>query len=68
MLIGTAIGIAAALPMSALLSQFLYGVGDRDPATFGGVAILLTLLAFLACYVLACRVMKVDPMEALRYE
>ena len=67
-LIGTAIGLAAALGLSQLLSQFLYGVRERDPLTFVTVAVLLSLVAFAACYIPARRAMKVDPMVALRYE
>ena len=67
-LVGTAIGIAAALGLSQLLSQFLYGVHDRDPVTFISVAALLSVVAFAACYIPARRATKVDPLVALRYE
>jgi predicted permease len=66
--IGAAIGIAAALALSRLLSQFLYGVHDKDPLTFVAVAVLLMLVALADCYIPARRAMKVDPIVALRYE
>jgi predicted permease len=67
-LIGTAVGIVAALGLSQLLSQFLYGVHDHDPVTFVAVAVLLTLVALAACYIPARRAVRVDPIVALRYE
>jgi predicted permease len=67
-LVGVVIGVGAALALSQLLTQFLYGVHDRDPVTFAAVAILLTLVALAACYIPARRAMRVDPIVALRYE
>ena len=67
-LIGAAIGIAAAIGVTHFMSAMLYGIHADDPFTFAGVAIVLTLVALAACYIPARRAMKVDPMVALRYE
>jgi predicted permease len=67
-LIGAAIGIAAAMGVTRFMSAMLYGIHADDPLTFAGVAILLTLVALAACYIPARRAMRVDPMVALRYE
>jgi putative ABC transport system permease protein len=67
-LVGTGIGIAAALGLTRLMSSQLFGVTATDPVTFLSVAALIILVALATCYIPARRATKVDPMVALRYE
>lgn len=67
-LAGIALGMVGALVVMRVLSSELYGVGATDPLTFGGVAIMVVLVAMTECYVPARRAMRVDPVVALRYE
>ena len=63
---GILIGFAAALAVGRLLSRMLFGVSASDPASVAGAALILSMVALLACYLPARRATRVDPLEALR--
>ena len=66
--LGLPIGIAGTYGATRFLANQLYGVSPMDPVTIAAVASVLTLVAFLACYIPGRRATKLDPLMALRIE
>ena len=65
---GVLLGVAGAAALTRLMHSLLFNTSSTDPVTFILISLLLSLAAFLACYIPARRAAKVDPLVALRYE
>jgi putative ABC transport system permease protein len=64
--IGMGFGLVLAMGTTRILKNFLFQIEPLDPATFGGVVVVLGAVAGLACWLPARRAAAVDPMVALR--
>jgi putative ABC transport system permease protein len=67
-LAGTVIGITVALALSSVVRQLLFGVRPADPFTIACVALILTIVALVACWLPAFRASRIEPTQALRIE
>ena len=66
--VGTALGIVAALAMARVMRSLVYNVSPADPLTFVAVGLMVIAIALLACWLPARRATKANPMVALRAE
>jgi len=63
---GLVFGIPAALALTKLVQQSLYGIKPNDPASFLAAGVLMVAVAAIAAWIPARRAARVDPMRALR--
>jgi ABC-type antimicrobial peptide transport system permease subunit len=66
--IGAGMGMLGALALGRVLSGLLYGISWYDPITLGATALLVTVVAFVACAQPARRATRLDPIRVLRAE
>src|SRR5262249_33434433 len=62
---GALAGLIASLALTRFMKGLLFGVSPSDPLTFASVALLLTIVAIVACWIPARRATKIDPMVAI---
>jgi predicted permease len=67
-IVGAAIGLAASIWLSQFMANMLFEIRPRDPATYVVTGLVVAVVALLACYLPARRVLRVDPAVALRVE
>ncbi len=68
LVVGLALGLVLGMALALVLRNVLFGVGVFDPVTFAVVAVVLAASMFLASWAPTRRALRIEPMEALRYE
>jgi putative ABC transport system permease protein len=63
--VGTVLGIAAALAVTRGITTMLFAIGPMDPATYVVAPAAVIVVAASACYVPARRIRSIDPLKAL---
>jgi putative ABC transport system permease protein len=66
--VGLALGLAGALAAGRLVQGLLYDVSASEPGAYAVVFTILAIVAIVACYLPARRIMRIDPVQALRWE
>ncbi len=66
--VGLVLGLLGALAAGRLIQGLLFAVAPADPWAFGGVMVLLVVVASIACYIPARRITRIDPVQSLRWE
>jgi predicted permease len=66
--VGLAMGFAAALATTRFVQTFLYGLTPNNPWILGSAGAILAMVALFAGYLPARRASRLDPMTALREE
>lgn len=64
--LGLALGVAGALALARSIEGLLFGVASNDPWTLVGVALTMTTIGLIACWLPAARASRIDPSDALR--
>jgi putative ABC transport system permease protein len=66
LVIGVTFGIIGAAFVARVMQGLLFGVAPRDPATFSGVALMMTAIGVAACWIPALRTARIDPAITMR--
>jgi putative ABC transport system permease protein len=67
-IVGLVAGCLGAFVISRMMHALLYGVSPMEPIVYVSIGLMLTGVAFLACWIPARRAMRLDPLEAVRQE
>ncbi len=67
-LLGRLLGILLAIGLTSLIRNSLQGISPMGPVSIITTVVVLAMISLLAGYVPARRAVRIEPMEALRYE